>query len=214
MSDLDRIARLRIALLDTEPAVWRVVEVPLTTTLRALHEVIQAAMPFQNYHLYEFQIGEHRYGIVDLDFGADLPIRDAKSIRLSRFLGEGVSAFTYVYDFGDNWQHAVTVEAVCDGEPGTTIRASSTAPAGPRPRMSVGRRGSRSSCASWPVREPVSTSAWWSGTAARSTRPRSTWRRSRPSSASWPDDARWARPLASKHGPRHNDRPQLSPGPR
>ena len=119
MSDLDRIARLRIALLDTEPTVWRVVELPLTTTLRALHEVIQAAMPFQNYHLYEFQIGEHRYGIVDPDFGADLPIRDAKSIRLSRFLGEGVSAFSYVYDFGDNWQHSVTVEAVCDGEPGT-----------------------------------------------------------------------------------------------
>ncbi len=117
MSDLDRIARLRIALHDTEPTVWRVVEVPLTTTLRALHEVIQAAMPFQNYHLYEFQIGEHRYGIVDLDFGADLPIRDAKSIRLSRFLGEGVSVFTYVYDFGDNWQHAVTVEGVVEGDP-------------------------------------------------------------------------------------------------
>ncbi len=119
MSDYDRIARLRIALLDAEPAVWRVVEVPLTTTLRALHDVIQAAMPFQNCHLYEFRIGEHRYGIVDLDFGADLPIRDAKSIRLSRFLGEGMSAFSYVYDFGDNWQHAVTVEAVCDGEPET-----------------------------------------------------------------------------------------------
>lgn len=118
--NLDRVARLRIALHDTEPAVWRIVEVPLTTTLRALHEVIQAAMPFQNYHLYEFRIGEHRYGIPDPDFGADLPIRDAKSIRLSRFLGEGVSSFAYVYDFGDNWQHTVTVEGVAESDPEVT----------------------------------------------------------------------------------------------
>ena len=120
MSELDRIIRLRIALLDVEPSIWRIVEVPITTTLRALHEVIQAAMPWQSYHLYEFQIGEQRYGVPDPEFGADLPIRDAKSIRLSRFLSEGVQAFIYVYDFGDNWQHAVTVEAVVDSEPGVS----------------------------------------------------------------------------------------------
>ena len=117
MSDWSRIVRLRIDLPDTKPAVWRVVEVPITTTLRALHEIIQAAMPFEDRHLYEFRAGNHRYGIPEISFDDNLSVRDAKSIRLSRFLAQGLSGFTYMYDFGDYWQHAITVEAVGDADP-------------------------------------------------------------------------------------------------
>jgi pRiA4b ORF-3-like protein len=41
MSYVDRIARLRIVLDDTEPVVWRTVEVPLTMSVRGLHKTIR-----------------------------------------------------------------------------------------------------------------------------------------------------------------------------
>ena len=34
------------------------VEVPLTSSLKALHEVIQAVMLFENHHLFQFYIGK------------------------------------------------------------------------------------------------------------------------------------------------------------
>ena len=117
MGEPDRVFRLRIDLLETDLAVWRNVDVPSTITLRALHDVIQAVMPFEDRHLYEFRVGEHRYGVPDLEFGADLTVRDAKSIRLARFIGEGLTNFGYIYDFGDHWEHAVKVEDARNAEP-------------------------------------------------------------------------------------------------
>ena len=59
----ETIARLRITLNDTSPEVWRVVDVPLTANLKMLHDIIQAAMGWQDYHLWEFQAGGRRYGL-------------------------------------------------------------------------------------------------------------------------------------------------------
>ncbi len=117
MGEPDRAFRLRIDLLEIDPAVWRIVDVPSTITLRSLHDVIQAVMPFEDRHLYEFRVGEHRYGVPDPEFGADLTIRDAKCIRLARFIGEGLTNFGYIYDFGDHWEHAVRVEGARNAEP-------------------------------------------------------------------------------------------------
>jgi len=61
----ETIARLRISLNDIEPAVWRIVEMPVAGSLKMLHDVIQAAMGWQNYHLWHFEAGERRYGMPD-----------------------------------------------------------------------------------------------------------------------------------------------------
>ena len=61
----DRIARVRIELDGINPPVWRRVDVPLTITMRGLHDVIQAVMPFENCHLFRFDIGDRRYGTPD-----------------------------------------------------------------------------------------------------------------------------------------------------
>ena len=65
MTFVDRIARIHIELEGINPAIWRRVEVPLTTSLRGLHEIIQAVMLFENYHLFQFDVGGKRYGIPD-----------------------------------------------------------------------------------------------------------------------------------------------------
>lgn len=59
------IARLHIALADTDPLIWRRVEVPLDASLKMLHDVIQSAMGWLDYHLWEFEAGDRRYGLPD-----------------------------------------------------------------------------------------------------------------------------------------------------
>ena len=40
----ERVARLRIELQELEPKIWRRIDMPFSTTLEALHEVIQMTM--------------------------------------------------------------------------------------------------------------------------------------------------------------------------
>ncbi|MGE7416951.1 plasmid pRiA4b ORF-3 family protein [Methylobacterium tarhaniae] len=116
MSHTDSIARLRVELNDTMPVIWRIVEVPLTMSLSGLHEVVQAAMPFENCHLYEFRIGGRRYALPDPDF-PDPEVYSPKVAKLGAALEGDVRRFTYIYDFGDNWQHTITVEALSPADP-------------------------------------------------------------------------------------------------
>ena len=58
MTRTDSIARIRIELNGIDPTIWRGVEVPLTTSLKGLHDVIQAVMPFENRHPFLFNVGD------------------------------------------------------------------------------------------------------------------------------------------------------------
>jgi|GEM_PF-1676254 len=60
---IEQVARIRIELRELEPMIWRRVDVPLSSTLEALHHIIQAAFRWQDYHLYEFNVGERVYGV-------------------------------------------------------------------------------------------------------------------------------------------------------
>jgi len=117
MTFVDRVARIRIELEDIDPAVWRRVEVPLTTSLRGLHEIIQAVMPFENHHLFQFDIGDKRYGTPDPEWDYGLATIDAKNIKLGVLIERGIDQFSYTYDFGDNWQHSITIETVAAADP-------------------------------------------------------------------------------------------------
>jgi Plasmid pRiA4b ORF-3-like protein len=89
------ILRLKITLADTEPPIWRRVEVPVGTTLKQLHAVIQAAMGWEDDHLYQFHLGRQT-----------LPNR----VGLDELATGGVKHFTYLYDMGDSWEHRIQIE--------------------------------------------------------------------------------------------------------
>jgi hypothetical protein len=112
----ETIARLRIALLDTDPPIWRRVEVPVEASLKMLHDVIQAAMGWLDYHLWEFEVDGRRYGLPDPDW-PDGPAA-AAGTKLATLIGRGVRRFDYVYDMGDSWEHEIAIEAVEAGTPG------------------------------------------------------------------------------------------------
>jgi hypothetical protein len=52
---VNEICTLQIELCDSDPLIWRQVEVPTSITLKALHDVIQAAMGWLDYHLSRAQ---------------------------------------------------------------------------------------------------------------------------------------------------------------
>ena len=114
----DTVARLRIVLSDTDPSIWRRVEVPVEASLKMLHDVIQGAMGWQDYHLWEFEADGRRYGLPDPDWPDDT-LAAAKSTRLKALIDRGIRQFDYTYDMGDNWHHVIAVEAVEPGQPGT-----------------------------------------------------------------------------------------------
>jgi Plasmid pRiA4b ORF-3-like protein len=117
-----QLFQLKLTLKGTKPPIWRRVLVDASSTLDQLHEVIQAAFGWWNYHLYEFEFGRTRYGIPDPDLDWGPPARDARTARLDQVAGAG-SSFTYTYDFGDNWEHKVTVEKVFDASPVPSLPA-------------------------------------------------------------------------------------------
>src|SRR5437868_4669383 len=103
----DTIARLLIALVDTRPRIWRTVEVPVDASLKMLHDVIQGAMGWRDYHMWEFEAGDRRYGVLDPEWEDD-ELFAAKNTKLKTLLDRGVRALLYIYDMGDSWEHVVT----------------------------------------------------------------------------------------------------------
>jgi hypothetical protein len=90
----DLVATLRIDLLDTDPPIWREVEVPISMTLKQLHGVVQAAMGWQDAHLWKFAVGREE---ISQSRAAKLPLQELLRPRKTELL--------YTYDFGDCWEH-------------------------------------------------------------------------------------------------------------
>lgn len=103
------VFQLRIELQEVEPTVWRSIRVPGWITLAKLHQILQIVMGWTDTHLHEFDIRGARYGVPDPDFN-DPPVTSEKRVTLTDVLTPAVRAFTYSYDFGDDWQHTVRIE--------------------------------------------------------------------------------------------------------
>ena len=113
------IATLRIELKDSDPPIWRVVEVPTSITLKVLHDIVQVTMGWLDYHLWELVIDGQSYGLpMDEDWGT-APRKVASRTRLREVLAPGTTRIDYTYDFGDNWEHSLIVSDVRRGEPDT-----------------------------------------------------------------------------------------------
>jgi hypothetical protein len=109
-----------------------------------LHEVVQAAMGWTNSHLHEFDIDGARYGLLDPDWDAG-QIGDEAKTKLFRLVGLG-GRLDYVYDFGDDWGHTLTVEKIAAPEPGVRCRAN---PGSTEPDPFRGRRRGRTAVPRW-----------------------------------------------------------------
>ena len=113
------IATLRIELNDSDPLIWRELEVPTSITLKVLHEIVQTAMGWLDYHLWEMVIDHQTYGLpMDEDWGT-APRKVASRTRLRDVLAPGTTRIHYVYDFGDYWEHSLIIRDVRAGDRST-----------------------------------------------------------------------------------------------
>ena len=115
MSEGKTILQLKVSLIGaSKPAVWRRLLVPATMRLNRVHDVIQAAMGWEDYHLHAFIADGVDYGVPDPELGH----RDERKAAVGDVISEPGDRMRYVYDFGVHWQHDVVVEKVVAAEPG------------------------------------------------------------------------------------------------
>lgn len=114
--------RVRLDLLGAKPPVWRRLDLPGDLTLPQVHDVVQAAMGWTDSHLHRFRTGSgvrSPYFVTsfDIDEGDDGLLED--EVRLDQLLAAKGDSLWYDYDFGDGWDHVLTVENVLEEPPST-----------------------------------------------------------------------------------------------
>jgi len=125
---LPKIYQIKVALNGVRPPIWRRLHVSSVSDLAELHDIIQIAMGWTDSHLHMFVAGGRQYGIPDPDFG-DGTIPE-KGVRIGTLLKKAKDSLVYEYDFGDGWEHKVTLEKIIDATLGQTV-----------PKCITGRRG-------------------------------------------------------------------------
>lgn len=107
---------LRIELVGTTPLVWRRITLDGRSSFAALHHVIQAAMGWHDAHLHQFRINNRHIGVPDPENDApEWHTEDERKVLLNRVLTDD-AVFTYLYDFGDCWEHRLLVEECDDSD--------------------------------------------------------------------------------------------------
>lgn len=109
---------LKVELNDVSPAVWRRFTVSNKCSLLDLHTAVQVVMGWDDAHLFEFQKGKTRYspdfegnvdGAIDND---DEGFDGLAAIPLGSLLKKPNDSIYYIYDFGNNWHHTITLERI------------------------------------------------------------------------------------------------------
>ena len=117
----DRLYQFKITLLESQPPIWRRIQVK-NCTLDNLHEHIQTAMGWTNSHLHQFEISGERYGDPELldDGFEDFECVDSTVTKIREIIPKDGKRFqfTYEYDFGDDWHHEVLFEGCLRAEKG------------------------------------------------------------------------------------------------
>jgi Plasmid pRiA4b ORF-3-like protein len=107
----------------SKPPVWRRVLVHADASLGELHQVIVAAMGWDDSHLHMFSDGGARYSTPDMDLDDEDEDEDEDEFALADVLAEPGDRLRYTYDFGDGWDHDIKLEKVFppDADPPATV---------------------------------------------------------------------------------------------
>ncbi|QEW06318.1 plasmid pRiA4b ORF-3 family protein [Nitrincola iocasae] len=106
-----QLYQLHIELEGISPSIWRRLLVPSNITLEQLHLIIQVTMGWQNCHYHVFQTKDKccftEPGALEEGFDNWF---DETDVALSDVLHSKAKQLSYEYDFGDSWDHRITLE--------------------------------------------------------------------------------------------------------
>src|SRR5579863_1192071 len=116
------ICQIKVMLLGTRPPIWRRLLVSADITLAKLHDVLQAAMGWENSHMHQFRVGQRRFGQPEPTdpFMRRPRVESERTVRISALLAEPGAKMTYLYDLGDGWEHVIVLEKLLPADPHIT----------------------------------------------------------------------------------------------
>ncbi|OPZ93308.1 MAG: Plasmid pRiA4b ORF-3-like protein [Firmicutes bacterium ADurb.Bin419] len=107
--------QIKISIKDIEPVIWRRLKIPGNITFQQLHQIIQAAFGWLDYHLYKFELNKTVVTVPDDNYapgelyGEDITELDSKITKINE-LFDANDICEYEYDFGDSWEHEIIIE--------------------------------------------------------------------------------------------------------
>jgi hypothetical protein len=122
-----QVYQFKLVLVGVEPAIWRRIQVPETYSFWDLHVALQDAMGWLDYHLHVFRVAGpeaskvQQIGIPNDDrFEGEEPTLPGWEIPIARHFPRPGTTVQYEYDFGDGWEHELTLEKVLPRQAGQT----------------------------------------------------------------------------------------------
>ncbi len=110
--------RVRVDLKGTKPPLWRRLDLSSDLLLDEVHQVIQEAFAWTGSHLHQFGSGPDLYSPETELYLCPFQVDEGETgipeeqVRLDEVLTEAGDKLYYCYDFGDDWQHVIKLEAV------------------------------------------------------------------------------------------------------
>lgn len=104
----------------SKPPLWREVQVSADINFLQLHEIIQALFGWGGYHLWQFEERPYSHGYrIGMPSHEDSqwddgPTDNAGETPVTIVLKKKGDKMVYVYDFGDDWIHDISVKEVLD----------------------------------------------------------------------------------------------------
>ena len=117
-----KIYQFKIILEDSKPVIWRRIQVPENYTFWDLHVAIQDSMGWCDCHLNQFETisvrpREIQYIGMPSDEFTETEILTEWEEKISDWFSlDKRKAMRYNYDFGDNWDHKITLEKILSKE--------------------------------------------------------------------------------------------------
>ncbi len=110
------IYQLKVSLAFSDPVIWRRLQIPGNISLAQLHHIIQKCMGWNDIHSHRFLVGKVFYAPSD---GGEpwekTGERDEAAFQLVDLENDMKWCFTYIYDFGDGWEHEIELEECISG---------------------------------------------------------------------------------------------------
>ena len=118
----EMIYQFKILIQGSKPPIWRRIQVPASYSFYDFHVAIQDSMGWLDCHLHHFYmkhpktLGKKYIAIPDDTGWSDLDISASWDTQISSYFSLKNPQAEYVYDFGDNWEHLVTLEKILPSE--------------------------------------------------------------------------------------------------